>query len=89
MLNDSTDGFGGLSSQISEYIRDEYSGQCLMAFPTLPSHYERRLDALESTSKMLNTALTTQNLSEHCHLVTPLSMSTDTFPLRGKKKCFN
>jgi len=83
LINDSTDGFGGLSSKISEYIQDEYGGQCLMAFPTLPCHYETKLDAIQSTSKMLNLALTTKSLWEFCHLITPLSLATDTFPIRG------
>ena len=55
-----------------------------MAFPTLPSHYDTKLDAIQCTSKMLNMALTMKSLSENCHLITPLSLSTDTFPLRGK-----
>jgi len=84
LINDSTDGFGGVSSKISEHIQDEYGGQCLLAFPTLPSHYnETKLDAIQSTTKMLNMALTTKSLSDNCHLITPLSLATDTFPIRG------
>jgi hypothetical protein len=48
LINDSTDGFGGVASKISEHIQDEYGGQCLLAFPTLPSHYnETKLDAIQ------------------------------------------
>jgi len=83
LINDGNDGFGGISSKISEHIQDDYDGQCLMAFPTLPSHYDTKLDVIQCTSKMLNMALTMKSLSENCHLITPLSLSTDTFPLRG------
>lgn len=39
LIHDATDAFGGISSMISEFIRDEYGSQCLLAFPTLPTHY--------------------------------------------------
>ena len=85
LLHDSTDAFGGLSSQISEYIRDEFGSVSLLSFPTLPTHYnsEPSMDAIKSTSKMLNLALSIKNQVEHCNLVTPLSLASETFPLRG------
>lgn len=85
MINDCTDGFGGVSAMIAEYIRDEFSGQCLLAFPVIPSGYAGTLDAQKSTSKLLNMALTAKGLADHCDLITPMSLSNDTFPLRGMK----
>ena len=55
----------------------------ILTFPTIPSFYHETMDALKSTGKTLNLALTLRSLSENSNLITPLSMSNETFPLRN------
>lgn len=84
LMTDASNAFGGISSKLCNYLRDDYNGQCVLAFPCLPSMYKMdTLNAIGSSSKMLNTALSMHALSENCDLVTPMSLGVDTFPLRN------
>ena len=83
LLTDATDAFGGVSSSVCDFLKDDYSAQSILTFPTIPSFYAETMDALKSTGKMLNLALSLRSMSENSNLITPLSMSNETFPLRG------
>ena len=83
LLTDATDAFGGVSSSVCDFLQDDYNAQSILTFPTIPSFYHETMDALKSTGKMLNLALALRSLSENSNLITPLSMSNETFPLRG------
>lgn len=82
MIHDSADGFGGISTMISQYIKDEFGAQTLLSFPTIPTHYDQSIDAMQALTKLLNIALTVKSAAEHCDLMTPLSLATDTFHTR-------
>ena len=71
----------GVSSSVCEYLNDEYSGQTVMSFPTLPTKYNESLNALAAAEFMLNTALSVWSLSQSTSLVTPMSLNEETFPL--------
>jgi hypothetical protein len=83
LIADCSDAFGGLSSALTDYIKDDYHAQVLLSFPMLPAHYDGTLNAISCTNKVLNTALTLRAHAENCNLVTPLSLSGETFPLKG------
>lgn len=82
IIHDSADGFGGVSSMISQYIKDEFGAQTLLSFPTIPTHYDQSLDAMQALTKLLNIALTFKSATEFCDLITPLSLASDTFYTR-------
>lgn len=85
LLTDMTDAFGGVSSMLSQHIRDEFSSQAILAFPTLPTTGGEN-DILKTTGKALNFALASNDLMRHCDLLTPMSLALDTFPLRAETR---
>jgi len=87
LLVDANNSFGGVGCKISELLADEYSTKSQIAFPCI-AHSDGALKAsgniqIHNLSQFLNTALTFKGLSGNCGLVTPLSLSKDTFPLKN------
>ena len=87
LLVDANDSFGGVGCKISELLADEYSTKNQIAFPCIAhtdeAHKGSENIPIHNLSQFLNTALTFKGLSENCGLVTPLSLSKDTFPLKN------
>lgn len=83
---DSNNSFGGVGSKISELLADEYSTKTKVAFPCVAHNelaHQGGNSGIHNLSQFLNTALTLKNLSGTCSLLTPMSLSKDTFPLKN------
>jgi len=89
MMTDVLNGFGGVSASIADYLKDDYGSHCILSFPVIPnvSHLEK-FDANVAANEVLNLALTLKSLAENSSLITPMSLSSDTFRMRrsGDKK---
>ena len=87
MLVDANDSFGGVGCKISELLADEYATKGKIAFPCIAHNNEAQKVSqnfqINNLSQFLNTALTYKGLTGSCGLVTPLSLSKDTFPIKN------
>lgn len=83
MMTDGLTGFGGISANIGEYIKDEFGSQCLLAFPVIPCiSATEKFNPTMAANEVLNLALTLKTLADTSSLVTPMSLSPDTFRLK-------
>ncbi|XP_068755236.1 protein misato homolog 1-like [Montipora capricornis] len=87
IFTDVSDGFGGLSSQILEELKDEYSAKTFISFGLSPAQ------CLNGTNKkaalrILNSALSYGRLSEFSDLFVPLSLASETWPHPGPAREF-
>ena len=77
VLCDLNNGFGGFSSMLMEYLRDEFSGKSFAVFPT--SHLESESTLAKVRDSSLSSLLTLSSLLESSGFVCPLSLSSDIF----------
>jgi len=87
MLVDATDSFSGVGCRIAELLSDEYATKSKIALPCI-THGDKadKISGniqIDNLSQFLNTALAYKGLTGSCDLVTPLSLSKDTFPLNN------
>lgn len=77
---DCTDGFAGLAMGCIEHLTDEYS-KPILAYPIIASHFpdnnpntqeERDKSNMKDSTRLVNLALSLQELSEHATLFVPL-----------------
>lgn len=87
MFVDANDSFGGVGCKIGELLADEYSTKGKIAFPCISYNTDSCKGSgnqqIHNLSQFLNTALTYKGLTGSCGLLTPLSLSKDTFPLKN------
>jgi len=86
ILSDAHSGFGGLACKINNLLNDDYRSKSVLHIPvnppTLPEY-----NFTSCGSSLAGSALTIASLIED-ELVTPLSLATDWFPLKGRHRTF-
>ncbi|CAK8692484.1 protein misato homolog 1-like [Clavelina lepadiformis] len=87
ILTDAYDGFGGLSSVVMEYIKDEFSGKSRACFPTFPV-FSETCKAAKLRSRTMSSVLTMSSLLETSSFVCPLSLSQALFQGSAKGRSF-
>ncbi|XP_053602509.1 protein misato [Plodia interpunctella] len=93
---DSTDGFAGLAIGCIEHLADEYS-KSILAHPIIASHFpdnnpitqeERDKSNLKDSTRLVNLAMSLQELSEHASLFVPLCMGEKGWRKPGNGRVF-
>jgi len=86
LMIDSNNSFGGVGVKVSELLADEYSTKGKIAFPSITHNHQVAAEGgnfqIHNLAQFLNSALTMKGLTDQCCLVTPMSLSKDTFPLK-------
>lgn len=93
---DCTDGFAGLAMECIEHLADEYT-KSILAYPIIASHFddnnpstqeERDKSTLKDTIRLVNIALSVENLSEYATLFVPLSTGEKGWRKPGSPRTF-
>ena len=77
LLCDMNNGFGGITSMLTEYLHDEFMGKSFLIFPT--THVEKGHTMTKIRDTSLTTLLTLSSLLETSNILCPLSVSSDLF----------
>uniref|UniRef100_A0A2A4JBH0 Misato Segment II tubulin-like domain-containing protein n=1 Tax=Heliothis virescens TaxID=7102 RepID=A0A2A4JBH0_HELVI len=94
---DCVDGFAGLALSCIEYLADEYT-KSILAYPIIPSHFpdnnpttqeERDKSNLKDSIRLVNTALSIQELSEHATLFVPICTGDKGWRKPGSPRKFD
>lgn len=94
---DCTDGFAGLALSCVEYLADEYS-KSILAYPIIPSYFpdnnptsqeDRDKSNLKDSIRLVNTALSIQELSEHATLFVPICTGDKGWRKPGSPRKFD
>ncbi|CAD0198137.1 unnamed protein product [Chrysodeixis includens] len=94
---DCTDGFAGLALSCVEYLADEYT-KSILAYPIIPSYFpdnnpttqeDRDKSNMKDSIRMVNTALSIQELSEYATLFVPLSTGDKGWRKPGSPRKFD
>lgn len=72
-------GFGGLSSQVLEELKDEYGSKSFLTFGVAPTQFPDGTHK-DTAYRILNSALSYGNLSQHSDLFIPLSLACEAWP---------
>ncbi|XP_030036783.2 protein misato [Manduca sexta] len=93
---DCTDGFSGLALACIEHLSDEYT-KSILAYPIIASHYpdndpktqeERDESNLKDSLRLVNLALSVQELSEHVSFFVPLCTGETGWRKPGRPRVF-
>ncbi|XP_026751248.1 protein misato [Galleria mellonella] len=93
---DCTDGFAGLALSCIEHLADEYT-KSILAHPIIPSHFtdnnpsiqeERDKSNLRDSTRLVNIALSIQELSEHVSLFVPICTGERGWRKPGSPRIF-
>ncbi|XP_014666318.1 PREDICTED: protein misato homolog 1-like [Priapulus caudatus] len=76
ILVDYYNGFGGLGSEMTEMIQDEYS-KCVLSFPVSPTTFDTPRTIYYDTCRTVNSILSLVKLASHSSLTVPLSLMSD------------
>lgn len=94
---DCTDGFSGLAIGCIEHVADEYS-KPILAHPIIASHFadnntntqeERDKSNIKDSTRLVNTALAIQELTEHATLFVPLCTGDKGWRKPGSPRRFD
>lgn len=94
---DCTDGFSGLALGCIEHLTDEYS-KSILAYPIIASHFtdnnpttqeDRDKSNLKDSIRLVNLALSIQELSEHVSFFTPLCTGERGWRKPGNPRTFD
>ncbi|XP_065185260.1 protein misato homolog 1-like [Sycon ciliatum] len=75
LLTDIHNGFGGVSSEVVDFLRDEYEKKSIFTVATMPPCFEQT-DGQHVATRSLSAAFSFQHLSEASSMLLPLSTST-------------
>lgn len=93
---DSTDAFAGLALGCVEHIADEYS-KTILAHPTIPSYFtdnnptspeEREKSTVKDSVRLVNIALSMEELSQYANMFVPLSTGERGWRKPGNPRSF-
>ena len=73
------DGFGGLSSQFLENLKDEYGTKSFLTFGVVPALFANGTFA-ETAHQILNTTLSYHCLSQGSDVFVPFSLASELWP---------
>ena len=82
-----SDGFGGLSSQLLEELKDEYGTKTFLTFGVTQTEFPDRTNK-EAAYRVLNSALSYGQLAQNSDLLIPLSLASETLPHMGPPREF-
>lgn len=94
---DCTDGFAGLALGCIEHISDEYT-KSILVHPIIASHFadnspstdeEREKSTLKDSMRLVNIALSIEELSQHATLFVPLCMGERGWRKPGNPRLFD
>ncbi|XP_026485728.2 protein misato [Vanessa tameamea] len=94
---DCTDGFAGLALGCIEHLSDEYT-KSILAYPIIASHYsdnspytekEREISNLKDSIRLVNIALSIEELSQHANLFVPLCTGDKGWRKPGNPRLFD
>lgn len=94
---DCTDGFGGLALSCIEHIAEEYT-KPILAYPIIASHFpdnnpttseERDKSTLKDSTRLVNIALSIQELSEHAAMFVPICTGEKGWRKPGNPRLFD
>lgn len=94
---DCVDGFAGLALGCVEHLADEYT-KSILAYPIIPSYFpdnnpttqeERDKSNLKDSIRLVNTALSIQELSEHATLFVPICTGDKGWRKPGSPRKFD
>ncbi|XP_059052386.1 protein misato [Achroia grisella] len=94
---DCTDGFAGLALSCVEHLDDEYT-KSILAYPIIPSYFadnkpstqeERDQSNLKDSTRLVNIALSIQELSEHASLFVPICTGDKGWRKPGSPRAFD
>ncbi|CAH1644483.1 unnamed protein product [Spodoptera littoralis] len=94
---DCVDGFAGLALGCVEHLADEYT-KSILAYPIIPSYFpdnkpstqeERDKSNLKDSIRLVNTALSIQELSEHATLFVPICTGDKGWRKPGNPRTFD
>ncbi|CAH0700123.1 unnamed protein product [Spodoptera exigua] len=94
---DCVDGFAGLALGCVEHLADEYT-KSILAYPIIPSYFpdnhpttqeERDKSNLKDSIRLVNTALSIQELSEHANLFVPICTGDKGWRKPGNPRKFD
>ena len=76
---DVCNGFGGLSSQVLEELKDEYGNKSFLTFGVTPTQFPDETHK-DIAYRILNSALSFSQLSQNSDLFIPLSLASEAWP---------
>lgn len=82
LLADCADGFGGLSTSLTQLLADDYHSKSLLTFPVSRAMYQD-YSFPRNGLRMVGSVLSLSGLMES-DLITPMSLGREWFPLHGK-----
>lgn len=94
---DCTDGFGGLALSCIEQLADEYT-KPILAYPIIASHFsdnnpttveERDKSTMKDSIRLVNIALSIQELSEHATMFVPMCTGEKGWRKPGNPRLFD
>lgn len=94
---DCTDGFAGLALSCVEHLSDEYT-KSILAYPIIPSFFpdnnpdtedEREKSTLKDSNRLVNIALSIEELSQHANLYVPLCTGEKGWRKPGNPRLFD
>lgn len=87
ILTDDLNGFGGVSGQLLEDLKDEYSAKTFITFGLTPAELVNGTNK-KTVQRILNSALSYGKLLEFSDLFVPLSLACETLPRPGPVREF-
>lgn len=87
ILTDVLNGFGGVSGQLLEDLKDEYSAKTFITFGLTPAELVNGTNK-KTVQRILNSALSYGKLLEFSDLFVPLSLACETLPRLGPVREF-
>ena len=87
IFSDVYNGFGGISSQLLEDLRDEYGNKSFLTFGVTPSEFPKEMHK-GAVHRILNSALSFGQLALNSDLFVPMSLSQEVWPHLGQARDF-
>ena len=87
IIADVYNGFGGLSNQVIEELRDDYGSKSFLAFGVTPTQFPDGTHK-DTAHRILNSALSYGHLSQNSDMFIPLSLASEAWPRTKQSREF-